>query len=81
MDVVDACAHSCTDDEEIKCCMVVDDACVNWSEKVLKKKVEKGKVLPILHSLQGHPASGRNWMKLMDDVSINTLGFTTTTHD
>ena len=51
MDVIDAHAHGYTDDKEIKCCMAADDAHMNWLEKVLKKKVEKGKVLPTLHSL------------------------------
>ena len=38
-------------------------------------------VLPVHHALQGHPESGKMWMKMIDDILINQLGFRTTTHD
>ena len=38
-------------------------------------------VLPVHHVLQGHPESGKMWMKMIDDILINQLGFRTTTHD
>ena len=38
-------------------------------------------VLPIHHALQGHPESGKIWMKMIDNILINQLGFRITTHD
>ena len=38
-------------------------------------------MLPVLHSLQGHPESGKMWIKLFDQILINELGFKTTTKD
>ena len=38
-------------------------------------------VLPVKHALQGHPKSGKMWMKMIDNILIKELGFRTTTHD
>ena len=37
-------------------------------------------VFPIHHVLQGHPKSGKMWMKMIDKILITELGFQTTTH-
>ena len=31
--------------------------------------------MEVLHSLQGHPLSGKQWMKMIDEMSIDDLGF------
>ena len=80
-DATDAHAHSQVDANAIKCYLAADNACINWAEKVSGKKAKKGQVLPIIHSLQGHPTSGRNWMHLIDKILIEKMGFRTTTHD
>ena len=38
-------------------------------------------MIPVYHALQGHPENSKMWMKLIDDIIINQLGFHTTTHD
>ena len=38
-------------------------------------------VLPVKHALQGHPESGKMWMKMIDNILIKELGFRTTTHN
>ena len=38
-------------------------------------------VLPVNHTLQGHPESGKMWINMIDNILINQLGFRTTTHD
>ena len=65
----------------IKTYISVDDAYSKWAREVLKKEIPKGSVMEVLHSLQGHPLSGKQWMKLIDDILLNKLGFKTTTHD
>ena len=37
--------------------------------------------MPVLHSLQGHPESGKMWMELIDQVLLKQMNFTTTAHD
>ena len=37
--------------------------------------------MEVLHSLQGCPLSGKQWMKMIDKISIDDLGFSTNTHD
>ena len=36
--------------------------------------------MEIPHSLQGHPLSGKQWMKMTDENSIDDSGFSTTAH-
>ena len=38
-------------------------------------------VLPIKQALQGHPKSGKMWMKMIDNILINELDFRTSTHN
>ena len=37
--------------------------------------------MDVLHSLQGHPLGGKQWMKMIDNIPLDKLGFTTATHD
>ena len=54
---------------------------VEWAHEVLGKEMQKGSVMGVLHSLSGHPLSGKQWMKMTNETSIDDLGFSTTTHD
>lgn len=38
-------------------------------------------MLSVFHALQGHSESGKMWMKLIDNIIINQLGFHTTKYD
>ena len=78
-DVIDAYAHAAA--TGIKTCLTCDDAHREWACKALGKEVPKGHVMEVLHSSQGHPLSGEQWMQMIDDILVNKLGFTTTTHD
>ena len=61
--------------------MQADDACIELAREVLKKEICSGSVMEVLHSLQEHPSSGKQWMKMIDKILIDDLGFSTTTHD
>ena len=37
--------------------------------------------MEVLHSLKGHPSSGKQWMKMVEKMLIDDLGFSATTHD
>ena len=78
-DVQDACAH----DEacEIETHMQADDARVEWAWEVPGKDIKRGSVMEVLHSFQEHRLSGKQWMKMIDNVLIDDLGFSATTHD
>ena len=45
------------------------------------REINRRQVLPVQHSLQGHPESGKMWMRLIDNILIKEMGFTSTTHD
>ena len=71
-DVQDACAHAKA--LGVKICMRADDACIEWACKVLGKETRKGFVMKVLHSLQeGHPRSGKQWMKMTDKILVDDL--------
>jgi hypothetical protein len=78
-DVTDAYAHSPS--PEVPTYLSIDDAYADWHEEKFKKTLNRRWVLPIQHSLQGHPESGKMWMRMIDQILIEDLGFTTTTHD
>ena len=61
--------------------LTIGDACFEWYKEKTGKSLENQHVLPILHFLQGHPGSGKMWMKLIDQILIKDLGFETTTKD
>jgi hypothetical protein len=78
-DVTDAYAHSPS--PEVPTYLSIDDAYADWYEKKFKKTLNRRWVLPIQHSLQGHPESGKMWMRMIDRILNEDLGFTITTHD
>jgi hypothetical protein len=59
-DVTDAYAHSPS--PEVPTYKSTNDAYAEWYEKKFKKTINRHWVLPIQHSLQGHPESSRMWM-------------------
>ena len=61
--------------------LTIDDAYYEWYKEKTGKSLNRRFVLPVLHSLQGHPESGKMWMKLIDRILIKDLGFKTTTKD
>ena len=75
-DLTDAYAHApkATTPTYLK----IDDTYASWYRDRFGKEIDKRKVLPVEHSLQGHPESGSQWMKMIDNVLIDQLGFTTT---
>ena len=77
-DATDAYAHSPAPNNTY---LSVDDAYAEWYKYVKGVAISKRQVLHIYHALQGHPESGKMWMKLIDNIIINELGFHTTTHD
>ena len=78
-DVTDAYAHSPAPDTATY--LTIDDAYSEWYLKRFGKVLNKRWVLPIRHSLQGHPESGKMWMRMIDQVLIKEMGFKSTTHD
>ena len=74
----DAYAHSPAPNDNY---LAVDDAYADWYYKKKGEHISKRMVLPVRHALQGHPESGKMWMKMIDNILINQLGFRTTTHD
>ena len=77
-DATDAYAHS-PDPKDTY--LSVDDAYSEWYKDVKGVEISKRQVLPVYHALQGHLESSKMWMKLIDNIIINELGFHTTTHD
>ena len=75
-DVQDACA--CAKASGVKTCMRANDACIEWTQEVLGKGIKKESVMEVSLSLQGHPLSGKQWMKMMDKIPIDDQGFSTT---
>ena len=61
--------------------LTIDDAYFKWYKEKTGKILNRRFVLPILHSLQGHPESGKIWTKLIDQIFIKDLSFATTTKD
>ena len=74
----DAYAHSPAPNDTY---LAIDDAYADWYYKKKGEHISKQMVLPVHHALQGHPESGKMWMKMIDKILINQLGFRTTTHD
>ena len=78
-DVQDAHAH-------VKACGIethigADDAHMEWAREAPGKDIERGLAMEVLHSLQGCPLGDEQWMKMIDEISIDDLGFSATTHD
>ena len=78
-DIRDAYAHS--EKPIVDTYLAIDDANSGLYFKKYGKRLNKRWVLPVQHSLQGHPESGKMWMRLIDKVLIKELGFASTVHD
>ena len=79
-DAIDAYAHS--PPPETPTFVSIDDAYVDWYEARFKRKLDRSKVLPVLHALQGHPESGTLWEKHITAILKSPgLDFRGTTHD
>ena len=61
--------------------LAINETYANLYFKKHGEQISKRMVLPVNHALQGHPESGKMWMKMINEILINQLGFRTTTHD
>ena len=71
-DVIDACAHVAA--TGIKTHLTCDDAHREWAREAPGKEIPKGHVMEVLNSLQGHPLSGRQWMRMIG-ISLTSTTF------
>ena len=78
-DTHDAYAHAPA--PEMMTHLTIENAYFKWYKEKTDKTLNCRFVLPVLHSLQGHPESGKMWMKLIDRILIKDLGFAKTTKD
>ena len=78
-DARDAYAHSPA--PEVPIFLKIDDAYAKWYKQKFNKDINRRQVLPVHHSLQGRPESGKMWMRLIDRILIKEMDFTSTTHD
>jgi len=69
----DAYAHS--EKPIIDTYLAIDDAYSDWYYKKYGQVLNKRWVLPVQHSLQGHPERGKMWMRLIGKVLIKDVGF------
>ena len=68
----DAYAHAPT--PEMMTHQTIDNAYFEWYKEKTGKTLNQHFVLPVLHSLQGHPESGKMWMKLIDRILAELYG-------
>eukprot|EP00980_Cylindrotheca_fusiformis_P025376 scaffold13535_cov117-Cylindrotheca_fusiformis.AAC.2 len=79
-DAKDAYAHS--PPPERPTFVAIDDAYAEWYFWKFGVHVDRKKVLPVLHALQGHPESGRLWEEHINKILLSpSFGFCSTTHD
>ena len=82
-DAIDAYAHSPAPDT--KTYLSVNEAFKEWWNETCssrsKPPITRKFVIPVQHCLQGHLESGKQWMRFIDNILINEMGFRTTTHD
>ena len=77
-DARDAYAHSPA--PEVPIFLKIDDTYAKWYKQTFNKEINRRQILPVQHSLQGHPESVKMWMRLIDRILIKEMGFTSTTH-
>ena len=66
----------------VDCYLEIDDTIEDWYLHRFKIKLNRLKeVIPLFKALQGHPEAGALWERMISDIMINKLGFTTTTHE
>jgi Reverse transcriptase (RNA-dependent DNA polymerase) len=58
----------------------IDDAYWEWYLERFNVRLDRSKVLPVMHALQGHPESGYLWEQLIDGI-LRELGLRNTTHE
>ena len=72
--------HAHSPPPEMPTFMTIDDAYADWYEWRYGVTLNHSMVFPILHTLQGHPKSGRLWEAHINPI-LHELGFRNTTHD
>jgi Reverse transcriptase (RNA-dependent DNA polymerase) len=65
---------------EVPTFVKIDDAYADWFLGKHGTPIDRSKVLPVLHALQGHPESGSLWEHTINKI-LTDLGFTNTTHE
>ena len=75
-DALDAFAHA----PAPKSYLWVDEAIAAWILKRWGKRVPRNMVIAIYMALQGHPAAGAIWERLINKI-LKELGFESTTHE
>ena len=79
-DAKDAYAHS--PPPSVPTFVSIDDQYADWYEWKFGTKLDRKKVLPVQHALQGHPESGKLWERTINKVlRCSRLNFQTTVHD
>lgn len=79
-DAKDAFAHSPPPDTPTF--VAIDDAYADWWHHKFGTHIDRSLVLPVLHSLQGHPESGRLWERHITAILESpNFNFRLTTHD
>ena len=79
-DALDAFAHS--PPPVVPTYVSIDDAYADWYLWKTGQKIDRSKVLPVLHALQGHPESGKLWESHINSILFSPeLNFKCTTHD
>ena len=61
--------------------MRANDTCIGWTQEILGKEVRRGSVTEVPRSIQEHPLSGEQWMKMTDKILFDCSGFSTTAHN
>jgi hypothetical protein len=59
----------------------IDDQMAEWLEEITGKRPDRTLVLPVLCTLQGHPAAGSSWADKVEGLLKDDLGFTSTIHE
>ena len=60
----------------------INDAYADWYFWKTGRKIDRSKVLPVLHALQGHPESGKLWESHINSILFSPeLNFKCTTHN
>jgi hypothetical protein len=58
----------------------IDDAYAEWYKTKFAVTLDRKRVLPVCHALQGHPEAARLWEEHITAI-LSKIGFTATTHE
>ena len=58
--------------------LAADNTYIEWYKDKYDKKINERLVLPVHHALQDHPESEKMWIKMINWIIIDELGFQTT---